>query len=182
MNNCLIYPGSFDPMHYGHVFAFKQAYDILCPCISYLVLQDNRFKDSHMFTTSSRYHILTEICKELKHSGYEVTLHFEDGIEFFIDIFRSLKHSISTNHKSIKYHVLIGDDVLDSIKNWHEFDILNNEVNFVIMERHYNSSEIISKCNELGVKTWSILQLKIVAASTLIRNEMTKKIIHDALQ
>ena len=85
MNKCLIYPGTFDPIHYGHVSTFKEAYDILKPTCSYFLLQDNRFKDIHMISKTYRLDILKQVCLSLNHDGYPVIPIECSKSEYFID-------------------------------------------------------------------------------------------------
>ena len=104
----LIYPGSFDPLHRGHIDVIRRVYDHFESDINLIVLlQRNRFKTASMFDMEFKFNFLKQSVED----------NFPTAN---ITIRRTEEESFSTywhvtNLCSFDYKLIIGDDCLENI-------------------------------------------------------------------
>ncbi len=155
-----IFGGSFDPPHRGHQQIVEIAtknldIDKLLVVPAYL----NPFKTSSFASASKRL----EWCRTLFSNSANVIV---DNYE--INQGKSTYTSETLKHFNITYNVkylIIGADNLSSLSQWHEFDVLNTQITWVIITREGYQT------NVSGLNNWKILTLNAPISSTEIREE-----------
>jgi len=155
-----IFGGSFDPPHKAHQAIVQRALenldiDKLIVVPAYL----NPFKSSSLASAEQRLawcHTLFDDIPNVIVDDYEI----KAG--------KSIRTSQSVKHFNRCYHVhylIIGSDNLSTLTRWHEFEWLNQHVEWVVVTRKGHSVE----AKEL--RSWSILTLDKNVSSTNIREE-----------
>ena len=155
-----IFGGSFDPPHRGHqTIVQKSVKGLNVDKIIVLPAYLNPFKSSSLASPKQRLawcHKLFGNISNVIVSDYEINKN------------RSVKTSQSVKYFNIEFDVkylIIGSDNLSTITSWHEFDFLNNNIEWVIFTR--NGYPIDTE----KLKKFKVIQLNEDANSTDIRDK-----------
>lgn len=130
--NILIYPGTFDPIHGGHIDAVRGAMREKEYGKVYVLLQTNRFKDSTMFTYEARLQFIKDALIENGLSKVDIIRTDSQYLYDAMSVAGVFGEMISNG---LEVDVLIGDDNLGSIEKWMYFDILNHRCRFLVVQR-----------------------------------------------
>jgi nicotinate-nucleotide adenylyltransferase len=157
-----IFGGSFDPPHKGHQQIVEHAtqnleIDKLLVVPAYL----NPFKHSSMASASKRL----EWCQTLFANSDKVIVE-----DYEIKQGKSTYTSETVKHFNMQYNVkylIIGADNLSSLSKWHDFEMLNSQVTWVIATREGYRMDVN------GLKNWIVLTLNAPVSSTEIREAHT---------
>ena len=166
-----IFGGSFDPPHFGHQSIVKNAVDKLdIDKLIVLPAYLNPFKSSSLADASQRLEwcrIIFEKKEKVVVSDYEI----KEG--------KSVKTSQSIRYFQKKFEVkylIIGSDNLISLKFWHEFKWLNENITWVIATR--DSYDL----NTNHLKNYKILEVNHKVSSTKIRDQLELKYIDSKIK
>ena len=158
--------GSFDPIHNGHLkIAALSKYHYNLEKIIFVPLNQPWLKKK---TTYAKNNNRLEMCElaTKKYESFEV-LDIDikrGGITYMIDTIEDIKKIYDEKNS---FSIIIGDDNLDSIGEWKDFNKLNKLVDFIIAPRN--------KINKVKKKEFKYLgSNKFNVSSSQIRNKINK--------
>lgn len=174
MKNILIYPGTFDPIHFGHIDALRGAmrdndYDQV-----YVLLQSNRFKDSTMFSYEARLKFVVDALNLNNLNRVDV---IKTDSPYFYDAIKTAGVFDEQAVNGSEVYVIIGDDTMESIEKWANFEILNLRCRFVIIQRKMEERVIYKTADRIFNRFNVILKPNEVSSlmtSTEIRDTVSK--------
>ena len=156
MKSILIFGGSFDPIHNGHLKLFDFAYKTLKVNKGYsLLAKKARWKDP----TVSEKHRLKMLKIALKdYPRYKINLYEfkkKDNDETYT--FDTI-NNLYGKKKNLKIYFMIGSDQLQKLHKWHRVDELSKLVTFVVFRRNgYSVSyENMNKYNCIFLETTAV--------------------------
>jgi len=157
--NIALFGGSFDPPHIGHEMIVKKALKELDIDMLYIVpTYLNPFKENFTAPPSIRYEWLKKLFKDydkVKISDYEIKQ------KNAVATIKTVEHFYE--HYNInKLYLIIGDDNLENLHKWHNFEKLKKLVTFVIATR--NKKEY--------PKNLKILKISANISSTKLRENL----------
>jgi nicotinate-nucleotide adenylyltransferase len=166
-----IFGGSFDPPHKAHQRIVEKALasleiDKLIVLPAYL----NPFKTSSLATAEQRLawcHTLFDEIPNVIVDDYEI----REG--------KSTRTSQSVKHFNNTYDVkylILGSDNLSTLTKWHEFDWLNNTIQWVIFKR--DGHEVETE----GLLSWRVIPLDERVSSTSIRESKSMEHIDKKIE
>lgn len=131
MKKVILFGGSFDPIHNGHLAVAKNALEDLAADELWFVLaalspfktDSSSFEDRHKMLD-----LMIADAENLKVCTVENEL---EKPSYSIDTVKELKKRYPNNH----YYWLIGSDQIDDLAKWKDFEILDQEVEFVVYPR-----------------------------------------------
>lgn len=125
-----LYGGSFDPPHAGHVAVVKEALHVL-PIDSLIIVPASRnpFKNSVVANGTVRFGWLQEIFKPY---DKVVVSDFEIKQNRSVYTIETVKHYAQ---QCDELYLIIGADNLEKLSQWHDFDLLNAMVHWVVATR-----------------------------------------------
>jgi len=144
--NVLIYPGTFDPIHRGHIDALRGAmrekdYDKI-----YVLLQTNRFKNSTMFTYEARLQFIIDALNLNDMGKVDV---IETDSPYLYDALQNADVFTEIIKFGNVVDILVGDDTMTSIEKWFKFDIIKGYVRFVVVQRLMTFDAIYATANRI---------------------------------
>lgn len=159
-----MYGGSFNPPHLGHQSIVQGALKVL-DIAEVLVVPTylNPFKTSSWASANQRLqwcHTLFDSQDKVRVIDYEV----KEG--------QSTPTSQTVKHLNLDYtvrYLIIGSDNLTSLRQWHNFEWLNEMLIWVIVTREGYPLEVA------GLREWKILPCNVPISSSEIR---AKKDLH----
>ena len=174
----LVYPGTFDPIHAGHIDSLRRAmrekeYDAV-----YIVLQTNRFKEGTMFTYEARLKFVQAALTENWMNKIEI---ITTDSEYFFDTLDNMGiiQTVFSGLHSID--VLIGDDCLGSIEKWMHFNLLSKYCRFVIVQRMLRVKPLCSTAQRIFERFY-VISLPNNADSITVTSTAIRGIIGDVLK
>ena len=152
-----LFGGSFDPPHRGHQYIVRTIaalndIDKIIVMPAFL----NPFKRSTLASPEKRLHW----CKQLCHGGKVIVSDFEishDRPVYTIETLEMLQ-----THYRVKY-LVIGADNLAKIKQWKDFDKINESITWLVFTRGDERPD----CHLL--KRYNIMEMDIPVSATSIR-------------
>lgn len=169
--NIAIFGGSFDPVHIGHEKIVYKVLDNLDISTLYVVpTYLNPFKNSFMFSPTTRYDLLTKLFdnKKIKISNFEIKA---NKPVYTIDTVMHFKNLL--NPKTI--YLIIGQDNLAMLKQWKDFEKLNSLVEFVVITRD-------DKKQKDDIMAFRKIDMDIKVSSSNIRAKQTLENIPKKIQ
>jgi len=174
----IIYGGSFDPLHNGHVEIAKAASDYLgCPLL-FVPAKNARWKDNDA-SPKDRLAMLNIACNELNKtekrfsvSDYEITIP-GDGPSYTVDTILHFKKEYTT------LYFIIGADQVNLFDKWKDPDIIASNAQIYYVPRHGYplNKEIIKRFNmkpmpfkEHEVSSTDIREMKSIDYPDYIRH------------
>lgn len=163
MNKILLFGGSFDPIHNGHLALVNIAYQSLNIDECYFIIAKNpRWKDPTT-TPNQRLEMLQKALSPYPY--FKISLieyNSEEEVNYTFDTINKLG-----NFENNKYYYLIGADQLDLLDKWYNIDKLSKMVQFVCYKR------LNHQINEINLKKYNCILLDnelFDISSTMIRN------------
>ena len=131
----LIYPGSFDPFHAGHIDVIRRLYEDSDIDHLIVLLQPNRFKSSTMFDMNFKFNLIeTAIKNKFPNSNIEVRRTDESSFSTYWHL---------TNLCSLEYKLVVGDDNLAGITKWTDFPLMiEHGLEIVVIQRELSYREV----------------------------------------
>lgn len=180
MKKVIIYPGSFDPIHAGHVNTLKSACEFLHINNPIVLLQPNWFKNPGMFTVEYRLKLVKEAMYKI--SDNLVARIIVPHTPYFFEFILQLIEENKLIKEKIQYYLLIGDDILNSISKWKNFEsIIRPNCDIIIQQRDFDINDIEEKLSELMIYDYVILpnRLHKKYSSTELREKIGLCLINE---
>lgn len=131
----LVYGGSFDPIHLGHIKALKLALKTLNPTLSLIAPAFiNPFKTHTTFTPSQRVKWLKRAIKQNFESPKVSLLLFEINQHKPTPTILTLRF-LKKHFKISKLYFLLGSDNASHLHTWDAFEELQNLCEFIFVTR-----------------------------------------------
>ncbi len=140
--------GTFDPIHYGHLFIAETALDKLnLDKIIFIPAGIPPHKNQSLITDSFKRVDMVKLATK-KNSNFEVsTIEVnKQKTSYTIDTIKELKKYY--NNK-VDIFFITGDDAFINIETWKKYDELLNSTNFIVMTRSINNSKLLNEKIEL---------------------------------
>lgn len=174
ISSILVYGGSFDPIHLGHIQAIKLAIHTLSPCHTLITPAFiNPFKSSTTYTPKQRVKWLKRALRQNIKNHRVSLLLFEINQHKPTPTIRTLRY-IKKIYKVQKLYFLLGADNANHLHTWDEFKELDKICEFVFITRQ--SHPLPSNFD------YKILKLNVPISSTEIRNGGKKEFLPKFLQ
>ena len=170
-----VFGGTFNPIHNGHIYLAKSAYELL-NLDKVLVIPSGFSYQKSGENVLSKY-IRADMVKlaikdypYLEYSDIEVK---KEGNSYTYSTILDLKEE----YLDALLYLIIGADTLFNIESWKNIEtLLSNCILSVMLRDDHNKSEVIKMCNYLNVKYNSKAEIidieKIDISSTNIRNSI----------
>lgn len=134
----VVFGGTFDPVHNGHVHAASVAADILDSSISMVLSARPAHRKAPVASVEDRWRMLLAACanvESLKPSGIELV---REGPSYAIETLVSV--NASSNNPVIW---VLGADAFDLVHTWHRFEEIVTRCSFLVFTRAGNASKRI---------------------------------------
>ena len=128
MRNVILFFGSFDPLHLGHVSMIENAIKKVKGDIVYLGLNKTS-KKGKLTPFSIRKTMLTKFCKD-KDNIKLLDFYFN-----YSDMETTYNNIFSLLNEDDNAYILLGADQLCHIKEWYKFDMLYSRFKFIVARR-----------------------------------------------
>lgn len=163
-----LFGGAFNPVHNGHIYIVEK-YKEQFP--DSLVIWMPSFLSAHksnidLTSDLHRVNLVKKILQKRPTLGILSTLEIsKKSTSYTIDTVRALK----AIYPDTKIHVVIGDDLVNTLSSWKEFDSLAKEVTFVVASRGSSNIEDFDK-NIIGSGAFVFLKnSRLEISSTAVR-------------
>ena len=177
MKNIILFSGSFDPIHNGH--------------ISIINFVKEKIKDSSFYIIPTKKHRWKKSFESIYHRLKMIKLALEDDKTTHISYYEIKKKNNKPNYTidtinhflnifpDKKIYFLIGSDILNEFKKWEKYNEIIKKVNLICIERpgyNINSNESI-----LNLTNPIVYKKNIEISSSMIRNlqkiDVPKKVL-----
>lgn len=130
MNKIILYGGSFDPIHLGHLFVAKNALsELKADRVVFIPASAPRWKELES-SSSDRLNMLKLAIEDYKEFEInEIELNSTDEVNY---TYNTVKSIVDDNNI---YYLLIGSDQLNKLDAWYEIDKLSKLINIVCYKR-----------------------------------------------
>lgn len=168
----LVYGGSFDPIHLGHIRGVQIALKILNPSLCFITPAfRNPFKSQIKYSPQQRIKwIKRSMQQNIKDKRVKLCL-FEIKRQTPTPTITTIQY-LRKSYNISKIYFLLGADNAKDLHTWDEFALLNELVEFVFLERESYTAP----------KSYRSLPLHIPVSSTQIRNGEQKEFLPPFLQ
>lgn len=170
----LLFGGSFDPIHIGHIEAAKKAIEKLnIDKVIFIPTNQTPLKSNNLVASNKdRYNMILRSIKDNKKldvSDYEIK---KQDVSY---TYNTVKH-FKQIYKEDELYFLIGTDRVKDLEKWYNIDKLKNLITFIFVPRNNeNLKEIIAKNDFLKKINYVILELPIIEISSSHIREKLKK-------
>ncbi|KXB59011.1 nicotinate-nucleotide adenylyltransferase [Gemelliphila asaccharolytica] len=170
----LLFGGSFDPIHIGHIEAAKKAIEKLnIDKVIFIPTNQTPLKSNNLVASNNdRYNMILRSIKDNKKldvSDYEIK---KQDVSY---TYNTVKH-FKQIYKGDDLYFLIGTDRVKDLEKWYNIDKLKNLITFIFVPRNNeNLEEIIAKNDFLKKINYVILELPIIKISSSYIREKLKK-------
>lgn len=170
----LLFGGSFDPIHIGHIEAAKKAIEKFnIDKVIFIPTNQTPLKSNNLVASNKdRYNMILRSIKDNKKldvSDYEIKKH---DVSY---TYNTVKH-FKQIYKEDELYFLIGTDRVKDLEKWYNIDKLKNLITFIFVPRNNeNLEEIIAKNDFLKKINYVILELPIIKISSSYIREKLKK-------
>ncbi len=181
MNETLIFGGSFDPVHNGHVAMLQAAIDQIKPSRTLVIPVGNAWQKSRMPFAPSRHRVamLKLAFPNLTVDDREVS---RGGATYSVDTMRELRR----DHPQEKFVWLLGSDAFSKLDTWQEPASLAQMVKFAVVRRAGEAIALpstpqqhdIVDCDPPGV---SSTQIRALLKGSAAERESVKNLVPDAV-
>jgi len=166
-----IYCGSFDPPHLGHLILPSCAFDEFnLDKIIYVPSYISVNKSKHYASAFDRYAMLKLLLKNyplFTIEDYEIK---QKRLVYTFETITYLKEKYDLNKKET--YLFIGADWVKELNNWKNFDIIRENINFLVFSRNNIDINILEKLSFFNMKEseFLILNKNFDVSSSEIRN------------
>ncbi len=170
MSNIVLYGGSFNPIHDGHIEIAKSAKRrARAEKVIFIPAKNPRWKEP-LNNDKDRFEMIKLAISLYKY--FEVSsieLDAQDGGEYTIDTIKRILDEDKKKGVENTYYYIIGNDQLKKLHLWHDIDELSTLVHFMCFPRtRYRSKQEIVNEKKYGVKYCNDFK-RIEISSTKIR-------------
>ena len=137
MTETLLFGGTFDPVHQGHIAMLNVAQDAIKPNATRILPAGSPWQKGHQPAASGMHRAAMLRLVFPTETIDERELH-RIGATYTIDTMRALKAEMPNTN----FHWLIGSDSFAKLDSWHEADALVAMMEFVVIRR---AGEVISQ-------------------------------------
>lgn len=170
MEKVILFGGSFDPVHNGHIFIAKKALEFINGDKAIFIISSSpRWKeiknnDEHR---EKMMRLALEDEPNLDYSTIEFTLKGKG--KYTIDTIEEILKNDKKDGKKRDYYFLIGEDQLEKLHDWHRIDELCTLIKFIAYNRDENDFSLIAKENAQKYCVQLIEGKTYECSSTLVR-------------
>lgn len=170
MKRIILFGGSFNPIHFGHLHMAKAAYEAVeADEVIFIPAKKPRWKEAPE-RDEDRLAMLKLALKAYPYFHLSLLeMEDEDGGHYTIETVKKLVKQYKEQQEEMKLYYLIGEDQLERLHEWHEIDELMNLVQFLSYGR--NDEEWSSKA-DFNASIYHVIQIKgktSYTSSTAIR-------------
>jgi len=135
--NIVVYGGSFDPVHIGHI----EIVDNLSRLFDLVIVVPNKvspFKDSTAASFAHRVNMLELVFTKERYKNVEISLleGERDTPSYTIDTINSLKERLNLDKCDRAITLCIGVDAFLSIYSWKDYKNILKECDLILIKRH----------------------------------------------
>ncbi len=166
----LIFGGSFDPPHIGHINLLKSAVEIVNPN-EVMVIPSGM--SPHKKTSETDWHVRSEMCECFYDVFPKLTIsdieNKRSGKSYTHDTICTLKETYPDN----EWYLCIGEDMLESFVTWHRWQEVLSMATLVVMRRTKGDKDLTDALETLkkaGGKVQLAQGAVVPASSSNIRN------------
>lgn len=134
MKKIILFYGSFDPIHQGHLKIAKEAMNLIKGDKLYFGL--NKSSNLKNLAPFSKRKKMIELVIQAKKQFDILDINFD-----YNDLETTYTKIFDFCNDDNDYYILIGEDQLNNLSNWYKFDLVKNKFKFIIANRT-NSSYI----------------------------------------
>lgn len=171
MSTIILFGGSFDPIHCGHLSMARKALSVLqADQVIFIPAKKPRWK-TLMGNDDDRLRLLQLALQDEKQftfSTYELTA--PHGGHYTIDTVRHFIQNHGEKEAKNTYYYLIGGDQLEKLDQWHQIESLSSLVQFVVYQRGSDDWNEKAKQNIIAYHVRLIEGERYDVSSTSIRN------------
>ena len=128
-----LFGGSFDPVHKGHVLSALELVDKLgLQQLQFIPCGKHAFSKAHYFSSEQRVAMLQLAIKEFSSLGIDTRETDREAVSYSIDTCREIRAELGV---AAQIFFVIGSDLLAGLHRWHNWELLLDYVNIVVMQR-----------------------------------------------
>ncbi|MBC8203186.1 MAG: nicotinate (nicotinamide) nucleotide adenylyltransferase [Planctomycetes bacterium] len=134
MTRILVFGGTFDPPHLGHVELVKKAMEHLqCEKVLFVIAATSPFKQTNAHTLSEHRLAMLKLALAEKPWAEICTLELDrGGTSYTIDTLQTLQKQHETD---VSFMLLIGEDQAASFDKWHNNEEIESIASVVVLGR-----------------------------------------------
>lgn len=170
MKKIILFYGSFDPIHNGHLKIASDALKVINGDKLYFGINKN--SNSKNLTPFSKRKKMIELAIKNKNKFDISNIKFD-----YKDLDSTYENILNMCNDGNEYYILIGQDQLDSLNKWYKFDILKNKFKFIIANRGNAQFDIKNEYIYLNNKNYNISSKEIKEGKYRNIDPMVKKFI-----
>ncbi len=171
MKRIILFGGSFDPIHNGHIFIAKRALEFIKgDKVVFIISKNPRWKKAKNNEIQRLDMLKLALENEPMLDYSDIELNLSGGGHYTIDTIKEILKKDKKNGKKQGYFFLIGEDQLENLHKWYQIDELIKLVKFIVYKRN-NKSEmsVAGKANALKYSVMIIEGETYQCSSTGIR-------------
>lgn len=154
IKSVLIFGGTFDPVHNGHLHCLQSAKALVCPDISLVVPCAVPPHKAEAFTNGK---LRAQMCRALSEREDNTIVYTKElersGKSFTIDTI----HELRREYKDAKLYLCIGGDMLLYFRKWYKWQEIIQNVVLVVQAREDNMPTVREEAQSLAVEGANIL-------------------------
>ena len=129
MKKIILFYGSFDPIHKGHLKIASEALKLINGDELYFGINKN--SKSKNLTPFSKRKKMIELSIKNKNKFKFIDIKFD-----FKNIEKTYSNLFNYCSENNEYYLLIGDEQIKNLPNWHNFDLIKSKFKFIIANRN----------------------------------------------
>lgn len=172
MSKIILFYGSFDPIHAGHLKIAKNSLNLIKGDKLYFGLNKN--SNSKNLTPFFKRKKMVELAikKEKKFGIIDIQFDYNNLEETYAKI-------LNFCNKDNEYYILIGEDQILSLNKWYKFDMLKKHFKFIVARRNNSNYDINSDYIYLNNKICNISSSEIKEGKYAYLDKDVKQYIID---
>lgn len=178
MKKILLFGGTFNPVHNGHVFMIRECIKSINPFKIYVIptnISPHKLDRKDVVSEMHRFNMCKLAFRDFENvevSDYEIR---KQGISYTVDTIIHFKNAFD-NHKIF---LLMGSDMFLTIKSWKEYEKILDLVSLVVIPRNLDTlADIENFKNSITNKSEDIIILN-TNAPDISSTDVREKIISD---
>ena len=149
MSKIILFYGSFDPIHLGHLKIAKEALKRIEGDKLYFGLNKN--SNSKNLTPFSKRKKMLQLAISGKNKLDIINVMFD-----YTNLEQTYKEILNWCNNNDEYYILIGEDQLSTLNKWYKFDLIKKKFKFIIANRLNNHYDLNSNYIYLNNKIYNI--------------------------